>query len=697
MTVLGGRYRVDREVGRGAMGVVYLAYDERLDRRVALKELLLYGHLTPELRHELAGRFDREARAAARLNHPNIVSVYDVFVDDERSYIVMEYVEGETLDALLARGTLDPESAAAIAVQILNAIDHAHANAVIHRDLKPENVFVQPSGSVKVADFGIAHIGDASASWTRAGTIVGTVGYMSPEQLRGEAVDQRTDVFAVGVLLYEMLTGINPFGADSQTAVMYRIAHEEPPPLRTMRTGAPKYLDAVIRKALHKEREQRYQSASEMAFDILHRKSPKVRPATLRPPPVVAPVPAQAGAPVADTGKAAPTVIGVPAAEARPGLSAPTVIGAAGTTSDPRVEALLPASAPDAASPRVESLPGATDAPLAEWLAGEAADSPAGSEEAASRTGSWIRVGSLAAIIAVVVIGTVVAGVALFPSGGDTVGPSDTVAGITVEDARSLSSLQKTLATTAATYSQAVAEVGEAKTPGVDRVEAWKRRYDKYLKRMANRQAVLNENKNERARATPATTEIYWTTDPYTGRPIPHSRLVGGYTPQLKTVPSMPSKPKAPRVTLQPALKQLRAVSRQLRRLQEAISATSAGPAARSLLEQTEALRGDVETATSAVRVAIEDAGVTKGKYKQRQTYTYVKSPDKLKGLDDGADFKSRAIELRKELLALMKSGGLPAASLNPKWTSPTPSAGAVVGSPSGEPIVVSPSALATP
>lgn len=261
------RYSIERELGRGAMGVVYLAHDTELDREVALKELSVASAPTPERRAELVERFEREAKAAGALDSPSIVKVYDTFSDDDRHFIVMEYLDGRTLDEVLQGGPLPPDAALGVITQILGALKTAHDAGIVHRDLKPENVFVLDDGLVKVADFGIARVDDGGGL-TQAGQVLGTLGYMSPEQVRGQTVDGRSDLFAVGVMFYEMLVGTNPFAADQPTTIMYRIAYEEPPAIDLIVTGLPPHLGAVIRKATAKEPELRYQSAEEMLADV---------------------------------------------------------------------------------------------------------------------------------------------------------------------------------------------------------------------------------------------------------------------------------------------------------------------------------------------------------------------------------------------------------------------------------------------
>ncbi len=261
------RYKIERELGRGAMGVVHLAHDEQDDREVALKELVIADSITPEKAEEHTERFTREAAVAKDLDNPNIVSVLDSFADDGRQFIVMEYLDGETLDEVLKRGPLPPDAAVGVTTQILNALSAAHEAGIVHRDLKPENIFVMADGLVKVADFGIARVEEAS-NLTVAGQILGTIGYMSPEQVRAGSVDARSDLFAVGVILHEILIGSNPFHADQPTTTMYRISYDEPPELDLFIEGMPAFITPIIRKSTAKDPELRYQSAKEMLADL---------------------------------------------------------------------------------------------------------------------------------------------------------------------------------------------------------------------------------------------------------------------------------------------------------------------------------------------------------------------------------------------------------------------------------------------
>ena len=227
--VLGGRYRLVRHLARGGMAEVYVAEDQLLNRTVAVKVLF------PELAHDEAfvERFRREARAAASLNHHNIVSVYDFGEDEGSWFIVMEYVEGRNLrDIIRSEGQLDPPRAAALGAEVAAALAAAHAQGIIHRDVKPANVLIAAdAGTVKVADFGIARAAGARQGLTMPGTVLGTATYLSPEQAQGAEVDFRTDVYSLGMVLYEMLAGKPPFTGDSPVAVAYQqLSQTAPPP-----------------------------------------------------------------------------------------------------------------------------------------------------------------------------------------------------------------------------------------------------------------------------------------------------------------------------------------------------------------------------------------------------------------------------------------------------------------------------------
>ena len=293
---LGDRYRLGRLLGRGGMAEVHIGQDVRLGRDVAVKML------RPDMARDptFQARFRREAQSAASLNHPAIVAVYDTGEDDFAGnpvpYIVMEYVEGSTLRELQASGSrLVPERALEITDGILNALAYSHQRGIVHRDIKPANVMLNRNGDVKVMDFGIARaMADGASTMTQTSAVIGTAQYLSPEQARGEQVDARSDIYSTGCLLYELLAGRPPFVGDSPVSVAYQHVREEPVPPSHLDPDVPAAADAIVLKALTKDREERYQSADEMRADI--RRALSGHPVT---PPIaatqrVAPVPAAA-------------------------------------------------------------------------------------------------------------------------------------------------------------------------------------------------------------------------------------------------------------------------------------------------------------------------------------------------------------------------------------------------------------------
>jgi beta-lactam-binding protein with PASTA domain/predicted Ser/Thr protein kinase len=269
--VLGERYEIGGVLGRGGMAEVHRGRDLRLGREVAVK--VLRSDLARDPSFQV--RFRREAQAAASLNHPAIVAVYDTGEDRTTTgatpYIVMEYVEGETLrDVIRREGHLEPERAMSLAADICGALDFSHRNGIVHRDVKPGNVMITPQGTVKVMDFGIARaVSDSAATMTSTAAVIGTAQYLSPEQARGEGVDARSDVYSMGCLLYELVTGAPPFSGDSPVAVAYQHVREDPRLPSSINPEVPPELDAILLKAMSKNPANRYQSAAEMRNDLL--------------------------------------------------------------------------------------------------------------------------------------------------------------------------------------------------------------------------------------------------------------------------------------------------------------------------------------------------------------------------------------------------------------------------------------------
>lgn len=262
-----GRYKVLGEIGEGAMGVVYLARDDVIGRGVAVKTLAMRSGLSGEDEAEVKERFRREAKAAGVLQHPNIVVIYDVGEERGAPFIAMEHLKGATLIEIIEESPSPVPRAIHIVTQLLSALSYAHGHGVVHRDIKPDNVFLLPDGTVKVVDFGIAHIASAT-NLTVSGQVLGTPRYMSPEQVKGEVVGFQSDIFSVGILLYEILTGRPAFDGNSPTSVMYKVVHEQPPPPREFNLAVPHELEAVISRATAKVPSERYSSASEMAVDM---------------------------------------------------------------------------------------------------------------------------------------------------------------------------------------------------------------------------------------------------------------------------------------------------------------------------------------------------------------------------------------------------------------------------------------------
>lgn len=258
-----GRYQVLAEVGRGAMGVVYKAQDPRIGRLVAIKTVA--GAATAG--GEFLARFTREAQAAGRLSHPHIVTVYDAGEEGNEPFIAMEFVEGETLEARLkSGGPLPWREAVEVAADVADALAYAHAHGIVHRDIKPANIMLTPDGRAKVMDFGVARL--ATSHLTQEAAAIGTPSYMAPEQILGRPADARTDLFALGVVCYEMLTGEKPFGGPDLATVAYRIVHEDPLPLGTLRRDLPEAVATLVTRCLAKDPADRPAGAPELPREL---------------------------------------------------------------------------------------------------------------------------------------------------------------------------------------------------------------------------------------------------------------------------------------------------------------------------------------------------------------------------------------------------------------------------------------------
>ena len=264
---ISGRYVVQKQVGMGGMAIVYRAFDKKTNRVVAIKMLRPEYESDPEI----VRRFSREAEAASKVSHQNIVEMLDVGTDGDMRYIVMEYVDTTLKDLILKQGAIRPDTAIRMTIRILAAVDHAHRNGIVHRDIKPQNILVDDQGHVKVTDFGIARLKTAQTTHLEDGkkaSALGSVHYLSPEQAKGEVADEKSDLYSVGVVLYEMLTGRVPFDGENPVSVIYKHVNEEPVSIRQIRPGISKALDEVVTRALCKDSRKRYQSATEMAGDL---------------------------------------------------------------------------------------------------------------------------------------------------------------------------------------------------------------------------------------------------------------------------------------------------------------------------------------------------------------------------------------------------------------------------------------------
>ncbi len=260
-----GRYRIIGELGRGAMGVVYHAEDPVLDRAVALKTIFIPAD--DQDRREYEARFTQEARAAGRLSHPGIVTIYDVGREGDMVYMTMELLEGTDLSTRASGQRFGVREALQIALQVAEALAFAHERGVVHRDIKPPNIMLLAGGRVKIMDFGIARMRTSDLK-TQTGLMLGTPRYMSPEQVAGRPLDHRSDIFSLGTVLYELLTGTKLFAGDDATEIMYNVSHLRPVPPSRINRQVPPVLDLVVAKALDKNPEERYQDAAQFAADL---------------------------------------------------------------------------------------------------------------------------------------------------------------------------------------------------------------------------------------------------------------------------------------------------------------------------------------------------------------------------------------------------------------------------------------------
>jgi eukaryotic-like serine/threonine-protein kinase len=286
-----GRYKIISEIGQGAMGVVYKAVDPIIDRTVAIKTINL--NLSRQELEEYEARFQQEIKAAGRLNHPNIVTIYDVGKTESVAYMAMEFLEGNELKDMIASGNLPTaDQVVDIIAQVADGLWFAHQQDIVHRDVKPSNIMVMKGGIAKITDFGIARLPN-SAVKTMTGLILGSPRYMSPEQVIGKAIDARSDIFSLGVVLYEALTGVAPFDGDNVNAIMYATVNTTPPAPSSHNRTLPPMLDLIAAKAMAKLLEDRYQSIKELSEDLreVRRQMDASRPAsalkaTTAPPPV---------------------------------------------------------------------------------------------------------------------------------------------------------------------------------------------------------------------------------------------------------------------------------------------------------------------------------------------------------------------------------------------------------------------------
>ncbi len=380
-----GKYRIVGELGRGTMGEVYKAHDAVLNRHVALKTLSIHVGAGDETLE----RFQREAQAAALLNHPNIVTVHDFGQENGLLFMAMELLEGTDLrEAIDAQSLQTLDEKLEVMDRLLAALEYAHSKGVVHRDIKPANIRLAPGGQVKIMDFGLARV--SSSEMTQEGIVLGTPNYMSPEQALGDRVDGRSDLFSTGAVLYELLTGHKPFEAETTPSVLFQVVHKEPPPVHRWAPETPPALVAVVEKALRKDRDQRYATATEMRTALAAaRREARAAPAVALKPP---PLPPRASRPRAQPAAASPPSVRLPGAPPLPPLRPTRVV-----TPAPAPSPLAPASsAARAVEPSLAATAAAPDPAAAAERSFSEPDQPFARETTVRR----IRAGALPLVAA---------------------------------------------------------------------------------------------------------------------------------------------------------------------------------------------------------------------------------------------------------------------------------------------------------
>lgn len=265
-----GKYEVRRELDRGSMGIVYLGHDPYIDRPVAIKVALAEFLTDPDAGPRYKKMFFNEAHTAGKLTHPNIIGIYDAGVDGDTCYIIMEYIDGgDTLKSYTKEPNLLPrDKVVEIIFKCAKALDYAHSQGVIHRDIKPSNLLVTKNMDIKIGDFSIAHLNETDAAETQPMGMMGSPRYMSPEQIEEADVDNRTDLYSLGVIMYELLTGRHPYPSENFSELVKQILNEEPPPMKEYRENIPDILEQIVRKAICKDKEKRYSSGLDIASDL---------------------------------------------------------------------------------------------------------------------------------------------------------------------------------------------------------------------------------------------------------------------------------------------------------------------------------------------------------------------------------------------------------------------------------------------